>query len=323
MLFSDITEVTEKASLSTSASLLHEDMESPLSFDEETDNKNAVCLSEIADLQPVFQVHEVNSIPDVAIDSENWHESSESSSLRPHLGSGMSIWNRRGKSASVSVSVKTSRARESSDKKNCVAFEVKSESHENISVEVISEGPFACEDNTVIEVFTPDKENYTPNLLLNKSKKKLGQEEGKDEFSVHSMVSSVDEDKEDSFTPDKENITPNTLLCKKLDYIRCSKTYKSSPLKNASPGVHQEVDNPGSSSKENHVKKLLQDKKPGRSTQTDRIPFQPLLKSPNCSGPETTKSKAAIKSSCSPIKNQQIKEPIYPFNVSFDGFLFP
>lgn len=316
LLFSEMTEVTEKA-----ASLLHEVMESPLSFDEDAENKNSCCLSEISDLHPVLQFHDENSIPDVAIDSEkSMLENSESSDLRPQLSSGMSIWNRRGKSASVSV--QTCRARESSNMTNGVHFEVKSESHENISsLELVPEGPFACEDNTVNEVFTPDKENCTPpNLLLNKAQRRFGQEKGRHELSVHSM----DEDKEENFTPDKENITANTLLYKKLDDIRCPKTYRSSPLKNASPGANQEVDKPGSSSKGNHVKKLLQDKKPGRrsalNTQAERIPFQPLLKSPNCSGPETTK--ADIISSCSPIKNQQIKEPIYPFHVSFDGFCF-
>lgn len=331
LLFTEMNVISEKTPVTSSASLMHKNRE-PLYFcEEEAENKNSFHLGKITGLQPDWLFERENSLSHAALASgQLQQESPENSPLRPQLSSVTSIWKRRGKSASVSVQTSMTAKRSN---KTRVDYEVKLENSENLITES-GQGVLFKSEGKIKEVFTPDKENCTPELL--RSSKKFGQENRKHALSANSLTFSICED-EGAFTPDKENITPNTLLLRslkrleKIEEIKHSKTYRSSPLKNADSGIHQEVDKLGSSNCILQEKKLVKSTSRKRATlgagvrvlkeNADRVPFPSLLVSPNDKGPQTSKFEAAIRN-CNSINNQQKGEAIHCFHVSFDCFCF-
>ncbi|KAL6213810.1 hypothetical protein ACLB2K_013249 [Fragaria x ananassa] len=97
---------------------------------------------------------------------------------------GENIWARRGKPA-CAVRIQTESSRERS------------------TVEAGIEKNFYLE----VEIFTPDKENLTPNTLRLRSLKKKNEVEVKLDDT---------QEEQEIFTPDKENFTPNTLQLRSL-----------------------------------------------------------------------------------------------------------
>jgi hypothetical protein len=115
---------------------------------------------------------------------------------------GESIWARRGKPASV-VQIQTYRSRGKT------------------TVEAGIDNDNGNEQE--VEIFTPDKENLTPNTLRLRSLKKKNMVEIKLDDA---------QQEEEIFTPDKENFTPNTLQLRSLKKqgkveVSHSKSHKS------------------------------------------------------------------------------------------------
>ncbi|KAF3445464.1 hypothetical protein FNV43_RR10640 [Rhamnella rubrinervis] len=99
-----------------------------------------------------------------------------------------SIWLRRGKPASVlQIQIDRSRSETTGDGVHAEDERHKDEDMKGIS---ISEEILSCGEEE--EIFTPDKENFTPNTLLLKSLKKMGKlEEVKHSKSYRSSISNV------------------------------------------------------------------------------------------------------------------------------------
>ncbi|EXB57391.1 Nuclear inhibitor of protein phosphatase 1 [Morus notabilis] len=155
-----------------------------------------------------------------------------------------SIWSRRGKPANV-IKLRTGRSK-GETMVDDVDSEYEQHNQENIEDKPISKEVFSCLNGEEEEIFTPDKENFTPNTLLEKSLQKKGklasvsllrtgksrvksmlasadsenekhnQEATSDELISKEINSCLDVEEEEIFTPDKENFTPNTLLVKSL-----------------------------------------------------------------------------------------------------------
>lgn len=120
-----------------------------------------------------------------------------------------SIWSRRGKAASVPL-IRTGESRSEIIMAGIDA-EVGTHNQENTENKSISKALFTGLDEEE-EIFTPNKENFTPNTLLVKCLKKNSRVEIK-----HSKALFTGSDEEEEiFTPNKENFTPNTLLVKSL-----------------------------------------------------------------------------------------------------------
>ncbi|CAI9787015.1 unnamed protein product [Fraxinus pennsylvanica] len=101
----------------------------------------------------------------------------------------------------------------------------------------VSDDPFARSDRDRKQIFTPDKENCSSNSLVLQSSENQGQENPRNDLTIRTLFSCVDENEEEIFTPDQENMTPNTLRLRymkkmgKLKEVENNKSYRSSPLK--------------------------------------------------------------------------------------------
>lgn len=178
---------------------------------------------------------------------------------------GESIWARRGKPASV-VQIQTDGSRGKTTGETGIDNDYGNEQE--------------------VEIFTPDKENLTPNTLRLRSLKKKNMVEIKLDDA---------QKEEEIFTPDKENFTPKTLQLRSLKKkgkveVSHSKSHKSF----LSSNIHPE-DLLVCSEKENQKLKDLQERKSVETTMgnkarlekrlmltklsTERMPFQSLLKS--------------------------------------------
>ncbi|KAF4356646.1 hypothetical protein CsatB_007574 [Cannabis sativa] len=246
--------------------------------------------------------------------SEKTRNSPLRSDKSPSFGS---IWSRRGKAASV-ISLRTGRNRlkavqGGSDSK---AVQHNQESTEEKS---ITKEMFTCL-NREEELFTPDKENFIPTLLQQKSSRKKGTPSGvtqlgttncrsgtkwgaADKSISKELFSHVDGEEEEIYTPDKENCTPNTLLLKSikkkgtLEEVKHSISCRRPSSKiTSSPKMHPEGNLNSFSNEENHSLRVLQERKFVKQTSSEnqvevekelvfnnrrlemkRVPFQSLL----------------------------------------------
>ncbi|XP_022772396.1 FHA domain-containing protein PS1 [Durio zibethinus] len=126
-------------------------------------------------------------------------ENLESSPLRLEKKSNLhSIWSRRGKSASV-LQIQTGRSTGKAV-----------EGTNNAENKSILKSLFVCSEEAEEEIYTPDKENFTPNTLLMKALKRKGKLE---EIERSSEVTfSPDLQPEDNVVAsDKENQTPKLI----------------------------------------------------------------------------------------------------------------
>ncbi|XP_075636315.1 uncharacterized protein LOC142608410 isoform X3 [Castanea sativa] len=121
-----------------------------------------------------------------------------------------SIWSRRGKAASVPL-IRTGQSRSEIIMAGIDA-EVGTHDQENTENKSISKALFTGLDEEE-EIFTPNKENFTPNTLLVKCLKKNSRVE---EIKHSKALFTASDEEEEIFTPNKENFTPNTLLVKSL-----------------------------------------------------------------------------------------------------------
>ncbi|KAK7277334.1 hypothetical protein RIF29_18485 [Crotalaria pallida] len=183
------------------------------------------------------------------------------------------------------------------------------ENHKEES-KTISKDIFSVLDGEEEEIFTPDKENFSPNSLRLRLLKKKSNTIAKDLFSVLD----AEEEDEDIFTPDKENFSPNTprvrLQKKKvmLEETKCSESMGSQSSKaNSSPNISPDERISSTSNNENQTLKVLQEHKSRRKpfgshikmvqeqdimaskSRVERLPFQPL---------KNTEGKSRSKTSC-------------------------
>nr|XP_023905594.1 FHA domain-containing protein PS1 isoform X2 [Quercus suber] len=229
-----------------------------------------------------------------------------------------SIWSRRGKAASVPL-IRTGESRSEIIIAGIDA-EVGTHNRENTENNSISKALFTGLDEE--EIFTPNKENFTPNTLVVKSLNKNSRVE---EIKHSKALFTGSDEEEEIFTPDKENFSPNTLLVKSLkkkvmvEETKQSKSCRSSSSKvTFSPGIHPEDDMTASLDKQNHTPKVLQERKSARLTsrnrvrleqgikrRSDRVPFQSLLgKSPGKSRSEASVPDTAM-GSCNSVTSTQ------------------
>ncbi|KAF7141100.1 hypothetical protein RHSIM_Rhsim06G0097300 [Rhododendron simsii] len=198
-----------------------------------------------------------------------------------------SIWLRRGKPSSV-LQIQTGQSRGKSKGADRNA-DVELPCQLDIEDKEISKAIFSSSDGDD-EVFTPDKENFTPNTLILRSMKNMGLLMSNKSSSLKSKVISkglstgLDEN-EEPFTPDKENLTPNTLLLRSM-----MKKSKMGEIKQAQP---LEEGNRAPSVKKNQTPKVLKEQKSLKcysrnqeilkpevmpmKSRVERVPFQPLL----------------------------------------------
>uniref|UniRef100_A0A803Q7K2 FHA domain-containing protein n=1 Tax=Cannabis sativa TaxID=3483 RepID=A0A803Q7K2_CANSA len=183
----------------------------------------------------------------------------------------------------------------------------------------ITKEMFTCL-NREEELFTPDKENFIPTLLQQKSSRKKGTPSGvtqlgttncrsgtkwgaADKSISKELFSHVDGEEEEIYTPDKENCTPNTLLLKSikkkgtLEEVKHSISCRRPSSKiTSSPKMHPEGNLNSFSNEENHSLRVLQERKFVKQTSSEnqvevekelvfnnrrlemkRVPFQSLL----------------------------------------------
>ncbi|XWS21888.1 hypothetical protein CRYUN_Cryun30bG0094500 [Craigia yunnanensis] len=183
-------------------------------------------------------------------------ESLDSSPLRLEKKSNLhSIWSRRGKPASI-LQIQTGRSTEKAV-----------EATNNAENKSISKSLFISSEEAEEEIFTPDKENFTPNTLLMKALKRKGKlEEIKDSSKV---TFSPDLQPDDNMiASDKENQTPK--LIKDLKSAR--KASRNQPK--------------------------LEQEKMAIKGKVERVPFQSLLVNSDCkSVSEASVPKTAARSS--------------------------
>ena len=193
-----------------------------------------------------------------------------------------SIWSRRGKAASVPL-IQIGESRNGTIRAGIDA-EVESQNQEDTENKSISKALFTDLDEEE-EIFTPNKENFTPNTLLVKSLKK----KGKVEETNHSK----------SCRSSSSNVT-------------------------FSPGVHQEEDMTASLDKENQTPKVLREQKSARPTsgnrvrleqgikpikrRSERVPFQSLLVNSTGKSRSDTSVPDNATRSCNSVTCTQTKE---------------
>lgn len=199
----------------------------------------------------------------------------------------LSIWSRRGKPCSV-LQIQTGRSREKIEGAERNA-EVELPHQLDVEENEISKA-FSSSSDGDDEVFTPDKENFTPDTLMLRSMKNMGLITSNKSSSLKSKVilkglsSSFDEN-EEPFTPDKENITPNALLLRSM-----KKKSKMGEIKQLQP-LEEGILAP--SVKKNQTPEVLKEKKSLKHSsrnqenlkpevtqmkgRVERVPFQPLL----------------------------------------------
>ena len=256
--------------------------------------------------------------------SENIGNSAVRLDKKPSFGS---IWSRRGKPASA-IQLRTGRNRIET-----MMADVDAED------ESILKQNFSRLNEEDQEIFTPDKENFTPNSRLMKSLKKKSKpaviqlRTGDEEKSTtKENLPCLSGDEEEIFTPDKENFTPNTFLLKSmkkkgiLEDVQNSKPSRSSPLKaTCSPTMHLEEYLVASPEKENRTLRVLQHLKPVKrlpsgnqvkrevlvnKRRQERVPFQSLAVNPVCKEwsealgtTSATRSSLSVNCACTVEKN--------------------
>lgn len=227
------------------------------------------------------------------------------------------IWSRRGKDASA-PQIQTSKTvlKSKANVDNDVAM-----SNENdIINNVISKDLLSDLDGEEEEIFTPDKENFSPNTLRLQFLKEKGKPEeikhsmsqrshnskstnditnktiSKDLFSV--LDGEEEDDDNEIYTPDKENFSPNTLqsrLLKKKGKLEEIKRSKLQWSRNFGPNIYLDESMSPTSNKENQIPKGSQDQKLQRKpfgssniklvqeqdvmaqkNKVERVPFQSL-----------------------------------------------
>ncbi|KAL1543924.1 FHA domain-containing protein PS1-like isoform X1 [Salvia divinorum] len=160
-------------------------------------------------------------------------ETTEASEMNSEKRLGMNIWSRRGKFEGVKI--RTSRSKAICTRIHMSA-QIKSllvEDHANKSMVKDQCGASPSKDDGI---FTPDKENASPDSCLVRS---LGSKF--DEALKSETISD-----EEVFTSDKENTTPNSYLLRSIKNVGSSQEvrrlnlHKPSPLKTASRGILQE-----------------------------------------------------------------------------------
>ncbi|KAJ0074570.1 hypothetical protein Patl1_37623 [Pistacia atlantica] len=211
-------------------------------------------------------------------------ENSEVSPLRSDRKlSSHSIWSRRGKPASV-LQIQTGRSRGKTTRSHSKA-DVELQKQEDIENKSISKILFAGFEEEEEEIFTPNKENFSPDTLPLKSLKRKG----------------------------------------KLEKIKPSRSYRKSSSKvTISPNIQPEEDLNFSSDKENQTPKVLQEQKlAGHSPRNqvnlkeeraimkkraERVPFQSLVaNSSGRRGSEASLSNATTRSGHSVNLSQTMK----------------
>lgn len=181
------------------------------------------------------QVEKENATQQVRIPLAETTEAFETNSEK-RLG-GMNIWSRRGKSEGVKI--KTSRSKAAACTRIHMSVQVKSLLVGNCVNEPMLKDQRASPDKDE-EIFTPNKENASPDSCLVRS---LGSKF--DEALKSESVSIVDEDDE-VFTSDKENMTPNSHLLRSIknlgssEEVRRPNLHKPLPLKTASRSIYPE-----------------------------------------------------------------------------------
>ncbi|CDP19317.1 unnamed protein product [Coffea canephora] len=325
LLFADMNMISSIKQLTPSETVImrEEDIKPTFPFENDAENK-----IEIAEMQPVWQFDKEDSIRKVCLASASHEEDPNSRPVTSQRRSGMSIWERRGKSASVHI--ETGRDREDCIEANA-DLTIQFENNENIRNGSPSQDLFTAADWSE-EIFTSDKENHTPDILLNRPLKAMDLGKVKHQFSVDSLLSSLDDHVEEAFTPDKENMTPKTHLFKsmkrlgKLEEINHLKSYRSSPLKNAGSIKHERLDMLVLSDDRNQVSNLLREKKSANpaprslarskaailKVREDRVPFQSLLVNSSKTKSEASDPAGRIGSSTSG-KNPQMTEATHSF----------
>ncbi|XP_057445734.1 FHA domain-containing protein PS1 isoform X2 [Lotus japonicus] len=131
------------------------------------------------------------------------------------------------------------------------------------------------------EIYTPDKENFSPNTLHLRRMKRFGKLEetkhsksqrscsSKDRTISKDLFSVLDgENEEEVYTPDKENFSPNTLHLRrmkkkgKLEEIKHSKSrWSPNPKGKFGPNIYSDESRSPTSNKENQTPKRVQDQK--------------------------------------------------------------
>ncbi|XVE60809.1 hypothetical protein DITRI_Ditri05aG0156800 [Diplodiscus trichospermus] len=242
----------------------------------------------------------------------------DSSPLRLEKKSNLhSIWSRRGKPASV-LQIQTGRSA-------AKAVEATNNA-ENKSIPV---SLLVSSEEAEEEIFTPDKENFTPNTLLMRASKRKGKN-AENKSIPKSLFVNSEEAEEETFTPDKENFTPTTLLMRalkrkcKLEEIEHSSKVTVSPDR-------QSEDDMIASVKENQTPKLIKDLKSVRQAsqnqpklqqdrmvikgKEERVPFQSLLVDSACkclseaSAPEITARSSNSNTFSSKMMKKNIAHP--------------
>ncbi|KAI3431940.1 uncharacterized protein J3R85_007821 [Psidium guajava] len=132
-----------------------------------------------------------------------------------------SIWSRRGKPSTV-VQLQTNRRKEMT--KSAATASRNKEHNQNNHKSQLSGVPFFGLDGEEEEIFTPDKENLTPNTRLLKSLTKMSKMEAAEARPSESFKRSSSKlssianicNEEDIFYSDKENQTPEVLREQKM-----------------------------------------------------------------------------------------------------------
>ncbi|XP_057793446.1 FHA domain-containing protein PS1-like [Salvia miltiorrhiza] len=202
---------------------------------------------------------EVESMPEICINKNDFlrsiplAETVEAFERNSEKRLGMNIWSRRGKSEGVKI--RTSRSKATCGIENCV------------SKSMLKDQCDASPDKDE-EIFTPDKENASPDSCLVRSLR------GK--FNETLKSESMSDEDEEVFTSDKENMTPNSHLLRSIKNVGSSQEvrhlnfHKPSPLKTVSRGILQER-KPASSASKSHCS--LKKQPPCVMKAAEREPF--------------------------------------------------
>lgn len=219
--------------------ILPEDEVENISLPEICEKVNEFSSSQLCESEKESspQVHLLSAV----LSKESEAETTEYFEMKSEKRVGMNIWSRRGKSESVKIETSRSKA-------NCAGINMSSlveplldEDCENKSM---LKDQYASPDKDK-EIFTPDKENASPNSCLVTSLGSKFDEALKSRSISNTTISNVDED-EEVFTSDKENTTPNGNLLRSIKNIgssqevRHSNLHKPSLLRTASRSIYRD-----------------------------------------------------------------------------------
>lgn len=274
----------------TKSSFPHEYLENQCPLRE--DHQISEVLQMVENQDPSVNDYEQREIPEFDEEKLSHHTGSqkqnpESPLMNSKQNSNLtSIWSRRGKPSSV-IQIQTGQSRGKSKGADGNA-NVELPCQLDIDDKELSKVLFSSSDGDD-EVFTPEKENFTPNTLILRSMKNMGLLMSNKSSCLKNKVISkglstgLDEN-EDPFTPDKENLTPNTLLLRSMIKSKMGEIKESQSLEegNLAPSV-----------KKNQTPKVLKEQKSLKShsrnqenlkpegmpmkSRVESVPFQPLL----------------------------------------------